>query len=264
MDSILINAFLAGAVIAIVAAPLGCFIVWRRLAYFSDTLSHSALLGIALGILWEFNLLIAVIGSSFTLAMFLLFLRRKHLLSNDTLLGILAHSSLAMGMITISLLDDVRVDVLSYLFGDLLTIDRQELVWMYGGGAILLVLIIKLWKALLSATVHEDLARVEGLPVERLQLALMLMLALVIAVAMKIVGVLLISALLIIPAATARRFSTSPEMMALLAAIFGVIAVGNGLTGAYYFDLPAGPAVVAAAALGFFISLLMPKLEKSR
>lgn len=264
MDSILINAFLAGAVIAIVAAPLGCFIVWRRLAYFSDTLSHSALLGIALGILWEFNLLIAVIGSSFTLALFLLFLQRKHLLSNDTLLGILAHSSLAMGMITISLLDDVRVDVLSYLFGDLLTIDRQELLWMYGGGAVLLLLVFKLWKPLLSATVHEDLARVEGLPVERLQLALMLMLALVIAVAMKIVGVLLISALLIIPAATARRFSASPEFMAILAAVLGVIAVCNGLTGAYYFDLPAGPSVVVAAALGFFVSFLIPKAVKRR
>jgi zinc transport system permease protein len=261
VESILLNAFLAGAVIAIVAAPLGCFIVWRRLAYFSDTLSHSALLGIAMGILWQFNLVIAVIGTSFTLAIFLLFLQRQQWLSNDTLLGILAHSSLALGMITISLLDNVRVDVLSYLFGDLLTINREELIWMYSGGAILLLFMIKLWRPLLTATVHEDLARVEGLPVERLRLALMLMLALVIAVAMKIVGVLLISALLIIPAATARRFSSSPEMMAILAALIGLCAVANGLSGAYYWDLPAGPSVVVAAASLFFLVQLIPKKQ---
>lgn len=259
MIELLLPALLAGLILAVIAAPLGCFVVWRKMAYFSDTLAHSALLGVALGVLLELNLQIAVVLFCALLALSLLLLERLPNLASDTLLAILAHSSLALGIITISLLDNVQLDLLAYLFGDILATDIDEIPTLALGACALLGLLVFSWPKLLAISAHEELARVEGIRVEVYKLLLMLMLAVVIAVAMKIVGVLLISALFIIPAASARRFANSPETMALLAATIGAGAVIGGLTAAYHFDSPAGPAIVVAASCFFVISQLVPK-----
>src|SRR5690554_2964145 len=205
------RALLGGLGVALLAGPLGCFVVWRRMAYFGDTLAHSALLGIALSFLISVPLNLAVIITCVVIALALVLLSRTRALSTDTLLGILAHSALAIGLVTLSFMPEVRVDLTGLLFGDLLAMSRQDLLWIYGGAAVVLTLLAVLWRGLLMSTIHEELARVEGVPVERLRLALMLMFSLVIAVAMKIVGVLLITALLVIPAATARRLAKNPE-----------------------------------------------------
>lgn len=241
------RAMLGGLGIAMVAGPLGCFVVWRRMAYFGDTLAHSALLGIALGFLFQANLNLAVAVTCILIAVVLVYLSRSRTLATDTLLGILAHSSLAIGLVTLSFMPSVRVDLSGYLFGDLLAISRIDLAWIYGGAALVLGLLIWLWRGLLMATIHEELARVEGFPVERLRLALMLMFSLVIAIAMKMVGVLLITALLIIPAATARRVARTPEKMVLVAIGFGMIAVSGGLGLSWNLDTPAGPSIVVTA-----------------
>lgn len=247
------RALLGGLGVALVAGPLGCFVVWRRLAYFGDTLAHSALLGIALSFLISVPLNLGVVITCVLIALALVLLSRTRTLATDTLLGILAHSALAIGLVALSFMPDVRVDLTGLLFGDLLAMTRQDLVWIYGGAAFVLSLLAILWRGLLMSTIHEELARVEGIPVERLRLALMLMFSLVIAVAMKIVGVLLITALLIIPAATARRLAHNPEHMTALAVVFGVVAVSGGLTLSWYLDTPAGPSVVVTAFLVFLM-----------
>ena len=205
MADFLLNALLAGLALALVAGPLGSFVVWRRMAYFGDTLSHAALLGVALGFLLDVSPTLAVTVGCVRLAVLLVTLQQRQPLAADTLLGILAHSTLSLGLVTLSFMKEVRVDLMAYLFGDLLAVSASDLLWIIAGSALVLALICFLWRPLLAITVHEELAKVEGLPVGAIRLALMLLIAIVIAVAMKIVGVLLITSLLIIPAAAAQR-----------------------------------------------------------
>lgn len=253
LDDFFWRAVLGGLGIALVAGPLGCFVVWRRMAYFGDTLAHSALLGVALGFLFQVSVNLSVAATCVILALVLMSLSRSRALATDTLLGILAHSALAIGLVALSFMPDVRVDLTGYLFGDLLAMTRQDLGWIFGGAVVVLALLRWLWRGLLMATIHEELARVEGFPVERLQLLLMLIFSLVIAVAMKMVGVLLITALLIIPAATARRLASSPEKMVLMAIGFGMIAVSSGLGLSWNLDTPAGPSIVVSAFVVFLL-----------
>lgn len=246
-------ALAAGLLVALVSGPLGCFAVWRRMAYFGDTLAHSALLGVTLGFIVQLNTTIAVGATCCGLAVLLVYLQRRQKLSVDTLLGILSHSMLALGIVTVSLFE-INVDLLSLLLGDLLAVGGRDLLLMAAAAALIAGLLYWLWEKLLAFTLHEELAAVEGVPVEKIRLALMLMLALLIAIAMKVVGVLLITALLIIPAASARRLSQTPERMALLASAIGCAAVVLGLLASILWDTPAGPSIVLAAALVFLLS----------
>ncbi len=259
MDDFLLRALAGGIGIAVLAGPLGSFVVWRRMAYFGDTLAHSALLGVTLGFLLGVNPTVGVMVVCVALALLLVGLQERRSLAADTLLGILSHSSLSLGLVALAFLETLRVDLMAYLFGDILSVTPADLAWIYGGGAVAMVGLGLLWRRLLAVTVDEELARVEGLPVRSLRLAFMLLIALVIAIAMKIVGMLLITSLLIIPAATARRFSRTPEQMAALAAGVGAVAVSGGLTGSLLWDLPAGPSVVVAAAALFLLSALAPQ-----
>ncbi|UKJ73908.1 zinc ABC transporter permease subunit ZnuB [Azospirillum brasilense] len=262
MDDFVLRALAAGCGIALVAGPLGSFVVWRRMAYFGDTLAHSALLGVALGFLLGVNPLIGVVGVCVALALALVGLQRRRALATDTVLGILSHSSLSLGLVAIAFLETLRVDLVAYLFGDILSVTTGDLGWIYAGGAAALGGLLLLWRRLLAVTVDEDLARVEGMPVEALRLAFMLLIALVIAAAMKIVGILLITSLLIIPAAAARRFSRTPEAMAALASVFGIAAVLGGLLSSLNWDLPGGPSIVVAAAALFLASMMVPAANR--
>ena len=259
MTDFLFNALLAGLGVALVAGPLGCFVVWRRMAYFGDTLAHSALLGVSLGVLLGINISITVAAVPLLMALGLVLLEQRGILSLDTLLGILSHSALATGLVLISLLPDVRVDLMSLFFGDLLSVTVDDLWIIYVVAASVLVLLLLLWKPLINITVHAELASVEGVNVSVVRTALMLITALVIAIAMKIVGVLLITALLIIPAATARRISSTPEQMAVMASLVAMLTVVMGLAMSWYSDAPAGPSVVVCAALLFLLSLAAPQ-----
>lgn len=259
MPDFLLHALLAGLALALVAGPLGSFVVWRRMAYFGDTLSHSALLGVALGLLLDISPTLAVTLGCVLLAVLLVTLQQRQPLASDTLLGILAHSSLSLGLVTLSFMPEVRIDLMSYLFGDLLAVSRSDLYWILAGSAAVLVALALLWRPLLAITVHEELARVEGLPVAAIRLGLMLLIAVVIAVAMKIVGVLLITSLLIIPAAAAQRHARTPEQMAGGASVLGLLAVCGGLALSWFKDTPAGPSIVVCAAALFLLSFLLPR-----
>lgn len=255
----LLYALLAGIGVALVAGALGSFVVWRRMAYFGDTLAHSALLGVAMGVLLEVNPLLAVIASSLVLALILVGLQTQKLLADDTLLGILSHSTLALGLVCAGVLADTKLDLWSLLFGDLLTTNLTDLSIIYAAAGVVLVALWWNWRPLIFATLDETLAQVEGVPVIRLRLLLMALIALVVALAMKVVGVLLITSLLIIPAATSRRFSRSPEVMAAGASLLGSAAVTGGLVVSYFWDTPAGPSIVLAASSFFALSLLLPR-----
>ncbi|HIE40304.1 MAG TPA: hypothetical protein EYP76_02615 [Thiomicrorhabdus sp.] len=251
-------ALIGGLGLAIIAAPLGVFVVWQRQSYFGATLAHSALLGVSIGLFLETNLTLTVIVVSLLIAWAIFQLSHYKQLSSDTLLGILAHSSLAFGLIIISLQDSVQIDLMSYLFGDILSINTSDLSLI----ALIAVLIFffyrRHWQDLLNITLNPELAQVEGVAVKKVQLQFILLLALMIALSMKIVGVLLVTSLLIIPAAAARRLANTPEKMLWISLILAILSVLIGLWLSYIADLPTGPAIVMVATL-FFLLLLSKK-----
>ena len=256
LDAFFIRALLAGLGLALVAGPLGCFVIWRRMAYFGDTMAHSALLGVALSLLLHVNLTLAVFGVAAVVSLALLALQRRGALSTDALLGILSHSTLAIGLVLAAFLTWVRFDLMTYLFGDILAVGQTDILMIWGGGILVLLALAKIWRPLIAATVNPELAEAEGMEPERTRLFFMLLLALVIAIAIKVVGILLVTAMLIMPAAAARRFSAAPEVMAVMAAVLGMIAVIGGLFGSLRFDTPSGPSIVVAALVIFLLSLL--------
>ncbi len=255
-DDFFLRAVVAGVGLALTTGPLGCFIIWRRMAYFGDTISHSALLGVALSLLFQLNLTLSVFAVAALVSILLLFLQRRQALSADALLGILSHATLAIGLVMVAFMSWVRIDLIAFLFGDILAVSRSDIAMIWGGGVFVLAAIAWLWRPLLASTVNPELAEAEGLRPERAKLFFMLLMAVVIAIAMKIVGILLITALLIIPAATARRFAATPEMMAVFASLVGAVAVVVGLFGSLRYDTPSGPSIVVAALILFIFSLL--------
>lgn len=247
MSDFLVRALVGGIGVALVAGPLGCFVVWRRMAFFGDSLAHGALLGVAIGFAAGVEVNAAILLVCVGFALLLLGLERQRRLATDTLLGILAHGTLALGLVAASLIEGARLDVMGYLFGDVLAITTADLYWIYGGGAAVLIVLGAFWRPLLALAVHAELARAEGVPVRAARLVFMLLVALTVAIAMKIVGVVLVTALLVIPAATARRFAATPELMAVLASLAGAASVAGGLGASLAWDSPSGPSIVVAA-----------------
>ncbi len=261
LDDFFTRALIAGIGLALTTGPLGCFVVWRRMAYFGDTMAHSALLGVALSLLFSVNLMASVFAVAVTVSLVLLLLQRRQALSADALLGILSHATLAVGLVMVAFMSWVRFDLIAFLFGDILAVTPTDIAIIWGGGALVLALVALLWRPLLAATVNPEVAEAEGMHPERSRLAFMLLMALVIAIAMKIVGIMLITSLLIIPAAAARRFSSTPEVMAVLASLIGALAVAGGLFGSLTYDTPSGPSIVVAATILFLASLLPFRLR---
>lgn len=255
LDDFFSRALLAGIGLALTVGPLGCIVVWRRMAYFGDTMAHSALLGVALAFLFEIDLTLGVFVVAALVSLLLIFLQRRGALSTDALLGILSHSTLALGLVIVAFMSSIRIDLMGFLFGDILAVSRADIAVIYAGGLAVLCVVAWLWRPLLAATVSAELAEAEGLRPGRARLVFMLVMAFVIAIAMKLVGILLITSLLIIPAATARRFSATPEQMALAASVIGALAVTGGLYGSLAFDTPSGPSIVVAALICFIASL---------
>ncbi len=259
MDDFILRALIAGVALAIVTGPLGCVVVWRRMSAFGDTMSHSALLGVVLSTLFHIDLTIGVFATTALVALALNALSGQNSVAVDSLLAILANASLAIGMVLLGLLTLIRVDLMSFLFGDILAVSNGDVVVIVGGGIAILGILALIWRSLLAGTVSEDIARAEGLNPDRSRLIFMLLMAAVVAVAMKIVGVLLVTALLIIPATAARRLSTTPEHMAILASVIGALAVAIGLYGSVLTDAPTGPAIVVAGLI-FFIACHIPMI----
>lgn len=263
-EPFVMRALLAGLGLAIIAAPLGCFVMWRRMAYYGETVAQSGLIGIALGLGLSLNLTASVLVVTLLVSGLLLLLSRQQLVPLDSLLGILAHAALALGVIVASLVRGPQVDLMAFLFGDIFAVTTADLRWVVLGGLGALVALFSIWRPLLALSVHEDLAAAEGLRTEQAKLVFLVILALVVAIAIKIVGVLLTIAFLIIPAAAARPLSETPEQMAVFAAIFGMLSVALGLFLSISIDTPGGPSIVLMLAILFVASILPAVLRHRR
>jgi zinc transport system permease protein len=250
------RAILAGLGIALVAGPVGCFIVWRRMAYFGETLAHSGLFGVGLGLLLGFSLMLGAVATAVGVALVLTLLKHQRMLATDTLLGILSHTALALGLITIGLVTGAAGDHLDLLFGDILTVTWMDVGIVWAGGVLVLAVLSWLWRDLIAISVHEELAQAEGVKSDRVELGFVLLIALMTAISMKIVGLLLITALLVIPAAAARRVAATPEAMAVAAALLAALAVILGLALSAFANAITGPAIVLSAGLLFVLTLL--------
>ncbi|MDJ0627940.1 MAG: iron chelate uptake ABC transporter family permease subunit [Rhodobacter sp.] len=263
LDSFLVRAVLAGLGVALAAAPLGCFVVWRRMAYFGDATAHASILGVALALAMSISVFAGALAVALAMATTVSALSGRGY-AVDTLLGVLAHSSLAFGLVAVSFLQGVRIDLMAYLFGDILAVDRTDLALIWVGAILVLALIRWRWSALLTATLNPDLAYAGGIDPRREQMVLTVALALVVAAAIKVVGALLIAALLLIPAAAARPFATTPERMAMIAALLGGVSACAGLWLSYRFDTPTGPTIVCTAAGLFALSNLAGLVARPR
>ena len=222
LDDFFMRSIIGGVGVATVVGPLGCFVVWRRLAYFwryAITLRPFRRSS-SLAITDKYHS--SVFITSVFVAFALLFLQKGQKLSSDTLLGLLAHSTIALGLIALSFMTWVRVDLMGFLFGDILSITKRDILIIWAGGLLVLICSILIWKKLLPPQLAQKLLKQRDQNPQRSNFFFMIMLALVIAISMKIVGVMLLTALLIIPAASARHFSTSPEQMVIIAILFGI------------------------------------------
>lgn len=257
-DDFLIRAMLASVGVAVAAAPLGCFVIWRRMAYFGDATAHAAVLGVALSLALSMPIFTGVLVTCLLMAVTVSGLSGRGF-AMDTLLGVASHSSLAIGLVAVSFLSGVRIDLMSYLFGDILAVGKTDLLVIWGGAFIVLGLIIWRWSGLLLSTLNADLALASGFKPKQEQLILTIALAIVVAVAIKVVGVLLIAAMLIVPAATARAFSHTPESMAIIAAVVGAFCGLSGLQASYVLDTPTGPTIVCVSAALFILTHLVFK-----
>ena len=249
----LVRGLVGGLGVAAIAGPLGCFVIWQRMSYFGAAIAHAALFGVGLGLAFNIAPWLGIFIVSIAFAIGILFLEKRANLAYDTVLGIFAHISLAGGMIIISLMDTVRVDLMGYLFGSILTVTHQDLLWIYIGGSVVLLVLRAIWRDLLAVVIHEELASAEGVATERIKWFFTLLLATVIAISIKIVGVLLIVSLLIVPAAAARPLSRSPEQMAVWATAIGMLSVIGGLGASLLLDTASGPSIVVVAFIFFLL-----------
>ena len=256
-DDFIVRAFAAGIGLAFITGPLGCFIVWRRLSYFGDTIAHSALLGVVIAYALDFNIIIAVFIVSCLLALSLLFLQRRTNLPDDALLGLLAHSVLAIGLVLLGILSFIRIDLMGLLFGDILSVNVTDLLFVWIGGSIVLIVLILIWRPLFAGTVNLELAKAEGLNPDLANAIFTLLIASVIAISIKIVGILLITGLLIIPASASRNLSSTPIQMAIISSIIGVASVVLGIQTSMIWNTPTGPTILTIT-LGVFILTLLP------
>ena len=256
-DDFIIRAFAAGIGLALITGPLGCFIIWRRLSYFGDTIAHSALLGVVIAYAMNFNLIIAVFAVSCFIALSLLFLQKRTNLPDDALLGLLAHSVLAIGLVLLGILSFIRIDLMGLLFGDILSVNITDVLFVWIGGSIVLMVLILIWRPLFAATVNLELAKAEGLNADLANAIFTILIASVIAISIKIVGILLITGLLIIPAAASRNLSSTPIQMAIISSVIGLVSVVLGLQTSMIWNSPTGPTILTIA-LGVFILTLIP------
>ena len=256
LDDFLVRAIIAGIGIALVTGPLGCFVVWRRLSFFGDTLAHSALLGVLLSISLNINVSLTIFVVSSLVALILLRLEKSTNLAGDSLLGLISHSSLAIGLVILGFLSFIRFDVLGVLFGDILSVNTNDLLFIWIGGGLILAVLFYIWKPLFASTVNYELAEAEGMNPERVNAVFTILLAALIAISIKMIGVLPITGLLIIPTAMARNLSNNPKQMVVLSIIGGLLSVFIGLYASFEINTASGPSIVVVALILFILSLI--------
>ena len=261
-DPFIIRGIIAGIAVALVCGLVGCFVVWRRLSYYGESIAHSSLLGAGIGILFGIGINFGVVFICLLFGILFLWLQQSKALSSDTLLGVLAHFALAVGIIVISF-NKIKIDLHAFLFGDILTVSTTDIWGMYIGVLIAITLILSNWSSLLLVTLDEDLAKSEGINPLYVNILLTTIMTIVVALSLQIIGLLLITAMLIIPAATARRLVNSPEGMVIVATLIGIFSVVFGIYLSVEMDLPSGPSIVVVSSILFFVSHMFGLIAKN-
>lgn len=259
LDDFVVRACIAGIGLAFLTGPIGCILLWRRMAFFGDALGHSALLGVALAAILQVDIYLGIIAICLACASLLGMVPSRTRLTMDAWLAIVSYSALALGIIALSKAPHIRIDPSSYLFGDILMLDNQDIAWIYGCILIVVPFFLIQRKRLLLLTLDEELAKVAGVPTDRLRIFFMVILSMTVAVCLKTVGALLLPALLIIPAAAAGRLARSPEQMIILAVGVGILSVTSGLSSSIYFNTPSGPTIVVCCTCLFLLTHLVSK-----
>ncbi|WP_425619516.1 metal ABC transporter permease [Buchnera aphidicola] len=255
MFKLIFLGWLTGVILSLTTAALGSFVLWRRIASFGDTLSHSSILGIAISIIFNINSFFSLFLLMSILAIILAWLETLLPFAIDTILNIISHSTLSLGIILMSIIsNNHRIDVTHYLFGDLLAVTKYDLIIIVINSIIILSILYYYWNYILSATINEELAQADGINIFYARLIIMLIIALNISISIKFVGALLITSLLIIPPATAQHFSNSPENMVIISILVSIISVTGGIIFSFYAHTPTSPSIVLFSSFLCLIS----------
>ena len=257
LDDFLVRSVIAGVLMVSTAAPIGCLMVWQRLAFLSDTLGHAAVMGVGLGLLLQLPPMFGVLGVVLLIVVSLSQVTSFNNALSETTLAIISHTGLAAGLILIGLLPANTVSLEAILFGDLLAVTINDLVMILVTTLVLGGLLLLHWRSFVAVSVSREIAQAEGIEVRKVQLLMFLMIALLVAVMMKVMGVLLIAAMLVIPTSSARMLSSSPERMVLFSALFGFAALSGGIFSSFQFDWQTGPAIVLSATALLLVTLLV-------
>ncbi len=260
MDDFIINAIISGIGIALITGLLGCFVVWKKMSYFGESLGHSAILGIGIGIILGINHDISIILVIVIFALLLTYLQNKEALSNDTILGILAHGALSIGIILISLSDNVNFNLHSFLFGDILIVNTTQIYSIFAGAIVIYLVIILNWKSLILSTISRDLAKSQNISNFKMDLLLTIIMAIAIAASIKIIGALLITSMLVIPPATAKQLVKNPKNMVIISTLIAILSILFGILSSYHFDIPSGPAIILISFILFFVVTLLKRI----
>ena len=253
----MIRAFLAGIIIAILAAISGSFIVLRRYSMITETLAHSALVGVAVGVIAGASPLWMAVIAALISAWTIEYLRSSFNLYSDSVLAIILSGSLALAVIIVSLAGAFNSSLFSYLFGSILSVTQEDLVTMSVFGVIALTLLAAFYRELYFIAYDEEVARTSGIKVDMLNFLLVSIVAIIIALSIRIVGTLLIGAMMVIPTVAALQFKQGFAKTILLAILFSLLAVVVGMSSSYVFSLPSGATIVLTLLFVFIFSLIV-------
>ena len=257
MDNFILLAIISGIGIAFITGLLGCFVVWKKMAYFGESLGHSAVLGIGIGLLLGIGDNIAVLLVIITFSLIVTYLQNKEAFSNDLILAVLAHGLLSIGIILISINPDPNFNLHSFLFGDILTVSLNEIFLIFLSAIFIYLIILTNWKALLITIISKDLAKSQNINNFKIELLFTFTMALAVAISIKIIGALLITSMLIIPSSCAKQLVNNPKNMVIISIIISILSILIGILCSYYFDIPSGPAIILTSFSAFFIINLL-------
>ncbi|MFT7086926.1 MAG: zinc transport system permease protein [Rickettsiales bacterium] len=257
-EPLFIKALIAGIGVAIALAPIGVFVLWKKMAYFSDAISHSAIFGLAIATIIAVSPMYGIVLCAVIFCFLMFIIGKQNLYSIDSIIGITSATLLSIGMILLAFFPS-EIELEEYLFGDLLNLENYQITIIYAAAA-LVVLAISLWfKKLLLSTINPDLAKISGIKTENLELKFLLLTAIIVACLVKIVGIFLITSMMILPAAIGRNFSKTPTHMIFLSLAFAIFSIVGGLFFAVFFNLPSSPAIIGFSALILILSILSKK-----
>jgi zinc transport system permease protein len=257
LDDFLVRSIIAGLLMVSIAAPIGCLMVWQRLAFLSDTLGHAAVMGVGLGLLLQLPAMFGVLAVVLLIVISLSQVTSFNNALSETTLAIISHTGLAAGLILLGVLPANSVSLEAILFGDLLAVTLTDLSMILVTTIVLAFLLLRHWRSFVAVSVSREIAQAEGIEVRKVQLLMYLMIALLVAVMMKVMGVLLIAAMLVIPTTNARMLSSSPERMVMFSALFGFVALAGGIFSSFQFDWQTGPAIVLSATTLLLVTLVV-------